>query len=94
LRLFNKWTIGHNGDKGGLLILFGTSDHRWRIETGRGLKVLLPNERVGRIGDKRRPDLQRRDYSLAVLKAASEIATIVAADRNVTVTAVGLRSEP
>ena len=94
LGLFNKWAIGHNDDKRGLLILLATSDHQWRIETGRGLEVLLPNERVGRIGDKMRPDLQRRDYSMAVLKTASEIATIVAADRKLTLTAVDPRSEP
>jgi uncharacterized protein len=94
LGLFNEWEIGHNDDKRGLLILLAISDHQWRIETGRGLEVLLPNERVARIGDKMRPDLQRRDYSIAVLKTASEIATLVAADRKVTLTAVGLRSEP
>jgi uncharacterized protein len=94
LELFNEWGIGHNDDKRGLLILLATSDHQWRIETGRGLEVLLPNKRLGRIGDKMRPDLLRRDYSRAVLKTASEIAAIVAADRSVSLTAVGLRSEP
>jgi uncharacterized membrane protein YgcG len=86
--------IGHNDDKRGLLILLATSDHQWRIETGSGLEVLLPNEPVGRIGDRMRRHLQRLDYSLAVQNTASEIATIVAADRNVTLTAVGLRSGP
>ena len=94
LGLFNEWAIGHNDDKLGLLILPATSDHQWRIKTRRELEVLLPNARVGRIGDKMRPDLQRRDYSIAVLKTAGEIATIVAEDRNVTLAAVGLRSEP
>jgi len=62
LGLFN------HDDKRGLMTLLATSDRQWRIETGRGLEVLSPNERVGRIGDQMRPDPQRRDYSLCAEK--------------------------
>jgi uncharacterized protein len=87
--LFNEWGIGYKGDNRGVLILLATSDQEWRIEVSRGLGSLLPNERVGRIGGKMVSDLQHHDYSRAVLGATDEIATIIAADRKVTLTAVG-----
>jgi uncharacterized membrane protein YgcG len=48
------------------------------------LEALLPNEQVGRIGSKMLPDLQHGDHSKAVLRAARELATIIAANRKVT----------
>ena len=92
LALFNEWGIGYKGDNCGVLILLAISDHQWRIETGRGLEALLPNERVGRIGDRMLPDLQHGDYSKAVLNTASEIATVIAVNRKVILTHVDQRS--
>jgi uncharacterized protein len=88
LGLFNEWGIGYKGDNRGVLILLATSDHKWRIEIGRGLEVLLPNEQVGRIGGKMLHDLQHGDHSKAVLRAAREVALIIAADRKITLTTV------
>ncbi len=84
--LFNEWGIGHKDENRGVLILLATSDHKWRIEIGRGLESLLPNARVSQIGDKMLPDLQRSECSRAVLRSAIEIATIIAADRKVNLT--------
>src|SRR5215831_19271834 len=47
LRLFNEWGIGHKEDNRGLLILLSMAECKYRIEVGRGLETLFPNERVG-----------------------------------------------
>jgi uncharacterized protein len=86
--LFNEWGIGYKGEGRGVLILLATSDRQWRIEIGRGLEGLLPNGRVGEIGGKMVPELQRLEYSQAMRNAANEIATIIAADRKVRLTTV------
>jgi hypothetical protein len=85
---------GHNDGKRGLLILLATPTTSGGSIRGGGSKFYFPTRASVRIGDKMRADLQRCDYSVAMLKTAGEIATIVAADRKITLTTVGLRSEP
>jgi uncharacterized protein len=94
LALFNEWGIGHKEDNRGILILLATSDHQWRIQTGRGLETLLPNARVGEIGEKMTPDLRERRYSKAVLRTAREIAGIIAKERGVILDSVDRGSVP
>ena len=84
--LFNHWGIGHAGDNRGILILLAVSDHKWRIEVGRGLETLFPNARAAKIGATMVPDLKHEDYSKALWHTASEIAQILARDRGVELT--------
>jgi uncharacterized protein len=81
--LFNKWGIGHKDDNRGILILLALSDHKSRIEIGRGFENLFPNERVAKIIADMVPDLKQRHYSQALLRCTRTIATIVAEERGV-----------
>jgi len=87
--LFNEWGIGHKEDNRGILILLATSDHQWRIQTGRGLETLLPNARVAEIGAKMVPDLRERRYSKTLLRTTREIASIIAQERGAILDSVG-----
>jgi uncharacterized protein len=68
------------------LILLAVTDHKRRIEVGRGLETLFPNARAAKIGAAMVPDLKRKDYSKALWRTASEIAQTLARDRGVTLT--------
>ena len=81
--LFNKWGIGHKNDNRGILILLALSDHKSRIEIGRGFEGLFPDERVAKIVADMVPDLKQRHYSQALLRSTRTIATIVAQERGV-----------
>ena len=87
MELFNHWGIGHD-DSRGILIFLAVSDHKWRIETGNGFKILFPNERVAKIGATMVPSLRRALYSDAVWAAPAELARIVARDRRASLTSL------
>jgi uncharacterized protein len=42
-QLFNSWGIGKQGENNGVLFLISQSDRRVEIETGYGIKEILPN---------------------------------------------------
>ena len=86
--LFNRWGIGHKDDNRGILILLALSERKYRIEIGRGFESLFPNDRVARIGAEMIPDLKQRKYSEAVMHATSVMATIIAKERGVKLTAL------
>ena len=48
--LEDKWKVGKKGTDRGLLLIFATSDRKYRIEVGYGLEGILPDGRVGDIG--------------------------------------------
>jgi len=82
LHLFNEWGIGHKEDNRGLLILLSMTEHKYRIEVGRGFETLFPNERVAKIGAEMIPDLKVRHYSQALLRCTQTLASIVAEERH------------
>lgn len=86
--LFNRWGIGHKDDNRGILILLALSERKYRIEIGRGFESLLPNDRVARIGTEMIPDLKKRKYSEAVMHSTSVMATIIAKEQGVKLTAL------
>src|SRR6266849_1027578 len=86
--LFNHWGIGHKGENRGILVLLAISDHKYRIEIGRGFETLFPNKRVAGIGVEMVPNLKQQHYSEALLHAADQIARIIANEEGVTLTAV------
>jgi uncharacterized protein len=92
--LFNKWGIGHKEDNRGLLILLSITDHKYRIEVGRGFEPLFPNDRVAQIGAQMLPDLRERRYAEAILHTVDEIASIIARERGVTITNTAPDSVP
>ena len=50
-RLYNAWSIGKKGEDKGVLILVTVRERKMRVETGAGLKAVLPESHVQEIGD-------------------------------------------
>src|ERR687886_2715685 len=48
-KLFNYWGIGKKGKDNGVLLLISKGDRRVAIETGYGMKAILPDAKVGNI---------------------------------------------
>ena len=85
-QLETKWKIGRKGSDKGVLILLAVGDHQRRIEVGYGLEGILPDGKLGDIGRAMVPDLRASDYDGAVTQAVDQIAQVIAADANVTLT--------
>ncbi|MGO9318963.1 MAG: TPM domain-containing protein [Terracidiphilus sp.] len=82
--LEDKWKMGRKGSDKGVLVFLAVNDHKYRIEVGYGLEGILPDGKVGDIGREMVPDLRANDYDGAVLGAVGEVAQVIAADANVT----------
>ena len=89
LRLFNEWGIGYKQDNRGLLILLSMTEHKYRIQVGRGFEPLFPNERVAKIGARMIPDLKAKLYSHALLACTRTLASIVAEEKRVQLRSLG-----
>jgi uncharacterized protein len=83
LHLFNEWGIGHKEDNRGLLILLSMGERKSRVEVGRGLETLFPNERVAGIVAEMVADLKVHHYSQAVLTCTKTLASVVAQEKHV-----------
>src|ERR1700685_818746 len=81
--LEDKWKVGKKGTDRGLLVIFATTDRKYRIEVGYGLEGILPDGKVGNIGRQIVPYLQQNNYDAAVTLAVREIAGVIAADAGV-----------
>jgi uncharacterized protein len=86
--LATRLGIGPKQSNRGALILVAVDDHRYRIEVGYGLEAILPDGKVGGIGRDAVPYLRQNNYDGAVTLMTSEVATVIAADRGVTLTGV------
>jgi uncharacterized protein len=92
--LEDKWKVGKKGTDRGLLLIFATTDRKYRIEVGYGLEGILPDGRVGDIGRAMVPYLRQNDFDGAVTLAVQQIAGVIAADAGVTLTAQPRRGPP
>jgi uncharacterized protein len=84
--LATKWKIGPKSSDKGVLLLFATDDHKYRIEVGYGLEGALNDAKAGDIGRAMVPDLRAGDYDGAVTLGVQQVAQIVAQDAGVTIT--------
>jgi uncharacterized protein len=82
--LEDKWKMGRKGSDRGVLVFLAVDDHKRRIEVGYGLEGILPDGKLGDIGREMVPDLRANDFDGAVTLAVSEVAQVIAADANVT----------
>jgi uncharacterized protein len=82
--LEDKWKMGRKGSDRGVLVFLAVDDHKYRIEVGYGLEGILPDGKVGDIGREMVPDLRANDFDGAVTLAVGEVAQVIAADANVT----------
>jgi uncharacterized protein len=85
--LQQKWGVGSKPDNRGVVMLFSIHDHKRWIEIGYGLEGILNDAKVGDIGRTMVPQLQAGEYGPAALGGAQQIATVIAADANVTLDA-------
>jgi uncharacterized protein len=86
--LATRLGIGPKQTNRGALILLAVDDHRYRVEVGYGLEAILPDGKVGGIGRDAVPYLRQNDYDAAMTLMTSEVATVIAADRGVTLTGI------
>ena len=84
--LEEKWKMGKKGSSRDIMVFLAVNDHKRRIDVGYDLEGILPDGKVGDIGREMVPDLRANDYDGAVTLAVGEIAQVIAADANVTLT--------
>jgi uncharacterized protein len=82
--LEDKWKMGKKGSGRDILVFLAVDDHKRRIDVGYDLEGILPDGKVGDIGREMVPDLRANDYDGAVTLAVGEVAQVIAADANVT----------
>jgi uncharacterized protein len=82
--LFTQWGVGPKQQDRGVMILLAPNDRKYRIEVGYGLEPILPDGKVGGFGREAVGFLRQNDYNGAILLMAQRVATVIAADRNVT----------
>jgi uncharacterized protein len=85
-RLFEKWAVGPKGKDRGVMVLLAVDDRQYWTEVGYGLEAILPDGKVGGFGREMLPLLRQRQYGVALLQIASEIASTIAEDRGVKLT--------
>ena len=83
-RLEEKWKFGKKGSDRSLIMLFAIQDRKRRIEVGDGLEGILPDAKVGEIGDSMIPALKQGDYDSAITLGVIKLANVIAADAKVT----------
>jgi uncharacterized protein len=84
--LEDKWKVGAKGTDRGVLMLFVMKPRGGRIEVGYGLEGILNDAKVGDIGRTMGPAARQNDYNTAIPLGVSEVAQVIAADANVTLT--------
>ena len=82
--LEEKWKVGPKGSDRGILMILAINDHKRRIEVGYGLEGILNDAKVGDIGRSMVPMLQQGQYGPALLSGEQQMARVIAADANVT----------
>ena len=86
--LATQWGIGPKDKSRGVLILFAPTEHKYRFEVGYGLEEILPDGKVGGFGREAVPLLRQNNYDGAVLLVTQRVASVIAADKNVTLNAL------
>jgi uncharacterized protein len=86
-QLEDKWRVGPKNSDRGVLMVFAIQDRKRRIEVGYGLEGILNDAKVGDIGRSMVPQLKDEQYGMAALSGVQQIASVIAADANVTLDA-------
>jgi len=93
-QLEDKWKMGKKGSDKGVLVLLATGDHKYRIDVGYGLEGILNDAKLGDFGRGMIPYLRAGDYDSAVTSAVGQVANVIAADANVTLTNAPVVQDP
>ncbi len=90
---YKKWGIGDKKTNRGVLLLVATDEHKARIEVGYGLEGILPDGLTGAIQDKYMiPYFKQGDYSKGIYYGALALASVIAEDSGVTISAASAQS--
>jgi uncharacterized protein len=93
--LYSHWRIGQKGKDNGVLIMLAVTERRVKIEVGYGLEGILPDGRCGRIiREVMGPDLHANRFGPGLLAGSEAIASVIAADRGVTLGHAGTARAP
>ncbi|WP_263385165.1 TPM domain-containing protein [Granulicella arctica] len=84
--LEEKWKDGAKGTDRGVLMLLVMNPVKGRIEVGYGLEGILNDAKVGDIGRAMEPYSKQGDYNEAIPLGVQQLASVIAADANVTLT--------
>jgi uncharacterized protein len=87
VQLEEKWKLGKKGEDRSALMVLVLNPHKLRIETGYGLEGILNDAKVGAILDQVVPLAKSGDYDGALYTGVQGMATVIAADKGVTLTA-------
>jgi uncharacterized protein len=82
--LATRWGVGPKEKSRGVMILFAPNEHKYRFEVGYGLEEILPDGKVGGFGREAVPLLRQNNYDAAVLMVTQRVASVIAADKGVT----------
>jgi len=86
--LATRWGVGPKQQSRGVMILFAPNEHKYRFEVGYGLEEILPDGKVGGFGREAVPLLRQNNYDAAVLLMTQRVASVIAADKGVTLDAL------
>jgi uncharacterized protein len=82
-RLFRQWGIGKKGKDDGILLMLAIKDHKQDVELGYGLEGVISDVYAGTVLRGIRPILRQGNYAGALLAAAEQFGSTIAADKNV-----------
>ena len=84
--LEDSWKVGPKSTDKGIVLVFSIQDHKDRIEVGYGLEGILPDAKVGDIRRSMNAELEQGQFGPAIQSGVQQIADVIAADANVTLT--------
>ena len=87
--LFHTWKIGEKKTDRGALLLFASTDRKYRIEVGYGLEGILNDAKVGDIGRTMVPSLKAGNYDKALGAGLDGVAQVIADDSKVELIGLG-----
>ena len=85
--LEEKWKAGKKGEDRAAILLLVLAPRGTRIETGYGLEGILNDAKVGAILDQADPIIKTGDYDNGLYAGVQGLASVIAADKGVTLTA-------
>lgn len=72
--VFKQWKIGKESSDNGILIAVSLNDHKWRIQTGYGAEILLPDAICSEIGQNNIvPNFKNNNYYLGLKSTVDAI---------------------
>jgi uncharacterized protein len=85
--IFRGWGTGESGKENGVLLLFSIAEHRFRLEEGRSLAVILPGRLSDDVLREMSPALRKDDMGDAVAAAAQTVGAAIAEAKHVRLSA-------